>query len=406
VPDHPPLAEIAEVREQEAKAGTEAERIAAMHGAAGREVAKLRGAGETLNDQRETLAAQLEQQPDPVVLEALIKQVTDAVSLAEEARTAEETARDAVEQSKVRLAELDEADRRARRDYAGQRESVVALQPPAAEGHNVLDDWKALGEWAATRIPEQSKLAADASVEAERRAQEHRQTIAGFHRDMERVGVAVPDTPDLLALVSTMAAATTAAQNDVTRIEEAMGRAEKLRADRAALAEERDVARLLGKLLEADEFPQWVLQEAMAVLTVDASEILRQLTGGQFSLAFGETEFVVVDHTNADERRPARTLSGGETFQASLALALALADQLRTLAAEGAPRLDAIFLDEGFGTLDPETLDVVAATIENLGQSGRMVGIVTHVSELAARVPVRFKVSKGLGSSVVVKEHA
>ena len=66
-------------------------------------------------------------------------------------------------------------------------------------------------------------------------------------------------------------------------------------------------------------------------------------------------------------------------------------------------RLDAIFLDEGFGTLDPETLDVVAATIENLGQSGRMVGVVTHVSELAARVPVRFVVRKGAGTSVVEK---
>jgi len=99
----------------------------------------------------------------------------------------------------------------------------------------------------------------------------------------------------------------------------------------------------------------------------------------------------------------ARTLSGGETFQASLALALALSQQIRNLAAEGAPRLDAIFLDEGFGTLDPETLDVVAATIENLGQSGRMVGVVTHVSELAARVPVRFVVRKGVGTSTVEK---
>ena len=137
------------------------------------------------------------------------------------------------------------------------------------------------------------------------------------------------------------------------------------------------------------------------MLTVDASEILRQLTGGQFSLAVGDKEFVVIDHANADERRPARTLSGGETFQASLALALALSQQIRNLAAEGAPRLDAIFLDEGFGTLDPETLDVVAATIENLGQTGRMVGVVTHVSELAARVPVRFVVRKGVGTSTV-----
>jgi DNA polymerase III delta prime subunit len=172
------------------------------------------------------------------------------------------------------------------------------------------------------------------------------------------------------------------------------------------LEEDADVAELLGKLLKADRFPEWLVAEALALLAVDASEILRQLTGGQFSLAVGEKEFVVIDHGNADERRPARTLSGGETFQASLALALALSQQIRNLAAEGAPRLDAIFLDEGFGSLDPDTLDVVAATIENLGQSGRMVGVVTHVRELASRVPVRFEVSKGRGTSVVEKRFA
>ena len=85
-----------------------------------------------------------------------------------------------------------------------------------------------------------------------------------------------------------------------------------------------------------------------------------------------------------------RTLSGGETFQASLALALALSAQMSALAAAGAARLDSIFLDEGFGTLDPETLEVVATTLETLAQGQRMVGVITHVAALAERVPVRF----------------
>ena len=101
-----------------------------------------------------------------------------------------------------------------------------------------------------------------------------------------------------------------------------------------------------------------------------------------------------MDHADADARRPVKTLSGGETFQASLALALALSDQMSTLAAEGAARLDSIFLDEGFGTLDAETLETVAATIENLGAVDRMVGIVTHVPELAARMPVQYRVAR------------
>ena len=99
-----------------------------------------------------------------------------------------------------------------------------------------------------------------------------------------------------------------------------------------------------------------------------------------------------------------RTLSGGETFQASLALALALSSQISALAAAGAARLDSIFLDEGFGTLDAETLEVVATTLEALAQGDRMVGVVTHVAELAERVPVRFRVSRNARTSVITRE--
>jgi DNA repair protein SbcC/Rad50 len=65
------------------------------------------------------------------------------------------------------------------------------------------------------------------------------------------------------------------------------------------------------------------------------------------------------------------------------------------LAADGAARLESLFLDEGFGTLDADTLDVVASAIEELGSRGRMVGVVTHVRDLAERIPVRFEVRRG-----------
>ena len=74
------------------------------------------------------------------------------------------------------------------------------------------------------------------------------------------------------------------------------------------------------------------------------------------------------------------------------------------IAAAGAARLDSIFLDEGFGTLDPDTLDVVATTLETLAQGQRMVGVVTHVAALAERVPVRFKVSRDARTSSVIRE--
>ena len=75
-----------------------------------------------------------------------------------------------------------------------------------------------------------------------------------------------------------------------------------------------------------------------------------------------------------------------------------------TLSAGSRAKLEAIFLDEGFGTLDADTLETVAATIETLGSTGRMVGIVTHVPALAERVPVRFRVTRTERGATVSRE--
>jgi exonuclease SbcC len=378
-------------------------RAKADHAVVEKQLAGAAARLETLADQRAKLAGLVEAHPDAAALDAVIAGIEAADAAVKQAQATEHDAAEKVEETKAALARLDSAAERARNDFTAQRDTVAALGPPTAGHRDVLADWEALAAWAQAVVPAQEKAAADERAAAEAHARSRSETMARLRVAFETVGIAVPPDADAMALVAAVASATTAAAHTVAEIETAMEQAEKLRETRAGLDEDADVAKLLGQLLRADRFPEWLVAEALGVLTVDASEILRQLTGGQFSLAVGEREFVVIDHGNADERRPARTLSGGETFQASLALALALSQQIRNLAAEGAPRLDAIFLDEGFGTLDPETLDVVAATIENLGQSGRMVGLVTHVSELAARVPVRFVVRKGPGSSTVEK---
>jgi exonuclease SbcC len=210
-------------------------------------------------------------------------------------------------------------------------------------------------------------------------------------------------TGDVVAVLTALAQASAEAEAETKRITEAIEEAKDLKGKIKDLDEQVEVASTLRGLLRANRFPEWLIEEALELLVIDASATLRNLTNDEFSLTLGEQEFMVIDHANADEQRSARTLSGGETFQATLALALALSDQIRNLAAEGAPMLDALFLDEGFGTLDPETLETVAATIENLGHSGRMVGIITHVRELAARVPVRFEVRKGPRTSTIEK---
>ncbi|MFC7650016.1 SbcC/MukB-like Walker B domain-containing protein [Streptosporangium lutulentum] len=102
---------------------------------------------------------------------------------------------------------------------------------------------------------------------------------------------------------------------------------------------------------------------------------------------------------------PVKTLSGGETFQASLALALALSAQLLPWPRPSAAQLESIFLDEGFGTLDETTLETVAVTLEELAaRKDQMVGIVTHSGVLAERVPARFAVHRDQRTSSVRRE--
>jgi exonuclease SbcC len=97
--------------------------------------------------------------------------------------------------------------------------------------------------------------------------------------------------------------------------------------------------------------------------------------------------------------RPAKTLSGGESFLASLALALGLADVVASEA--GGRVLDTLFVDEGFGGLDADTLDLVMGTLDELRAGGRVVGVVSHVTELQQRIPSRLCVRRTpLGSSI------
>jgi exonuclease SbcC len=406
LPERQPVGALADAERRAADAEKAFTAKQHEHGTAEKRLAGAIAQLETLAAQRAKLLAGVRSHPEVAELDPLLERVAAAEAAVQGAQAAEDAARERAEAAQKKLAALEGAGQTARRDFTAQRDKVVALGPPGGGGDDVLTEWEALAAWAAGLVPEQQAAAAAAQVEAATHAGARREALAELHRRFGELGLAAPAGADGMALVSAVATARSEAAHAVDEIEEAIGQAAKLRESRAGLEDDAEVARMLGQLLRADRFPEWLVAEALAVLTVDASEILRELTGNQYSLAVGDKEFVVIDHANADEPRPARTLSGGETFQASLALALALSRQIRNLAAEGAPRLDAIFLDEGFGTLDPETLDVVAATIENLGQSGRMVGVVTHVGELAARVPVRFEVSKGRGTSVVEKKYA
>lgn len=109
--------------------------------------------------------------------------------------------------------------------------------------------------------------------------------------------------------------------------------------------------------------------------------------------ADSELELQVLDSWQADAVRDTKTLSGGESFLVSLALALALSDLV-----SHKTRIESLFLDEGFGTLDPDTLETALAALDSLQSSGKMIGVISHVEALKERIPVQIKVCKQAGS--------
>lgn len=151
------------------------------------------------------------------------------------------------------------------------------------------------------------------------------------------------------------------------------------------------------------------------VLSVFLDEVIA--CANQRLLAMSRSRYELVRRTEADDRRKkvgldldvfdnntgesrqVRTLSGGEQFFTSLALALGMADA--ALRHTGGVRLDALFVDEGFGSLDSETLDMAICSLTDLQANGRLVGIISHVEELRDRIPVRLEVLKGRTGSRV-----
>jgi exonuclease SbcC len=152
----------------------------------------------------------------------------------------------------------------------------------------------------------------------------------------------------------------------------------------------------------------YVLAARLAEVAVAASLRLQQMSQGRYSFVHSDVAgprgtrgglgLDVLDGYSGLVR-PAKTLSGGESFLASLSLALGLAD---VVAAEtGGALLDTLFIDEGFGTLDADTLDQVMNTLDELRAGGRVVGLVSHVEELRQRIPVQLRVRKARGGSTM-----
>jgi len=108
-------------------------------------------------------------------------------------------------------------------------------------------------------------------------------------------------------------------------------------------------------------------------------------------------DMMVINLWNTGEKLPVETLSGGESLLVSLSLVLALSEQ-----SSGRSKLESLFLDEGFGTLDSETLDAALNALESLRLSGRTIGVISHIDQISRRIPVGIDVKRtGVGTSTI-----
>ena len=251
------------------------------------------------------------------------------------------------------------------------------------------------------------------ATELQERVHRH---VQESHAAEERIAVLSAELGDERVAGEQLAAAEKLAADITTEVETALGKEKKLEEQIARMKERLERSKELRKQLaiaeaalpvydllagdlRSDKFQAYVLHEVFTELVQGASARLLTLTGERYSLQFHDDEIRVIDHDNADETRISDTLSGGETFLASLALALELSDQIQR--AVGAVNLDSLFIDEGFGTLDPDTLALVSETLQGLRVGGRMVGIITHIPELRDEFAQQVIVTKHQGFSTV-----
>jgi DNA repair protein SbcC/Rad50 len=340
-----------------------------------------------------------------------LTRVLDAIAAADETlgearvqAAGRQTELTAAERSRDALAT---AEQRAWAQLSSSRDTLVPLGAPAIAtgvGHDLAAAWTTLSGWAAGEAEDRAATLPqlqDAAAALKRQFDDSALGLAQLLADHD-----VPADP-LARAPAAVAEKRARTEAELHRIRADRTKAARLDKEIAAHKQDAQVAAMLGNQLRATSFERWLCSEALDSLVREASATLMELSGGQYELDRDErNDLVVIDYEDAGARRPVHTLSGGETFQASLALALALSRQVIGLSA-GMRELNSMFLDEGFGTLDSDTLETVASTLERLAaDSDRMVGVITHVAELADRAPVRFVVNRSGTTSTIVKERA
>ncbi len=195
-----------------------------------------------------------------------------------------------------------------------------------------------------------------------------------------------------------------AKQNILNTLKESLVKVKDLNQELKAVSHKVDLLEDLYEVVKGNRFVEYVATNQLKYIALEASKRLEDITKGRYDLEIDSTlNFVIRDNFNGGQRRSIDTLSGGEIFLTSLSLALALSSQIQL---KGNAPLEFFFLDEGFGSLDNELLEVVMQSLERLHSDKLSVGIISHVEELKNRVPIKLVVSgstAGSGSNIKIE---
>nr|BFE55250.1 hypothetical protein GCM10017745_86770 [Saccharothrix mutabilis subsp. capreolus] len=394
VAEHRTVEALAAQRDQRARALSELERRAeaatADRTALEREVAELTTRhvelSETVRERADRLDAARGDFPDVTARRAHLLDLADALAGLAERRTAVAECAERLAEQRVEVSRL-----AAEAGFADVADAVAAVRP---------DD-------AVEALEARIRKVEDARVTAEAVLVE----LADVDPDTE-VDLAGAESAFRAATAEAERAASTlaAARRDARRAE---ALAERLTAARVELepveAEYEELSALTdvingqGQNAKKMTLRTYVLAARLEEVAVAASARLERMSQGRYRFVHsveagprgtrGGLGLDVLDDYSG-RQRPTKTLSGGESFLASLALALGLSD----VVAAGAV-LDTLFIDEGFGTLDADTLELVMTILDELRAGGRVVGLVSHVEELRQRIPTRLRVRKARGGS-------
>jgi exonuclease SbcC len=350
-----------------------------------------------------------------------------AAAQAAAARAAELRARRAVLEEKLAGHDCELERLRAGCDAAAARRSAAAAE--LEQARKAVDAARGAHESVAARLAAVTAIAREVR-EALRRHQEHDAALAAVAATLAEPAVrdAPAEAVPLDAAAARLEAASTA--RDVAREARATRAAHLETATRllheAEAAHERSAAlearfELVQRLANtvhgqtpntmAMRLESFVLAAELEEIVAAANERLRQMSGGRYLLEHSDERaargaqsglgLAILDqHTGV--ARPTQSLSGGETFLASLALALGLAEVVTGRA--GGITLDTLFIDEGFGSLDSETLEIAMGTLDSLRAGGRTIGLISHVEAMKEQIPARLQVDVADGGWSVIRQ--